>query len=78
MNRSLIGGKTMKKTRAYKISVVLFCVSLVLFGISIVTGLIPGLVFAIDKISMYLGGALLSLGFVLLKKAKDNSDSEDK
>lgn len=68
----------MKKSKEYKISRVLFCVSLVLFCISIVTGLIPGLVFAIDKICMYLGLAVLCFGFVLLKKATDKNDNGDK
>ena len=64
----------MKKTKTCKISIALFCASLVLFCISLVTGLIPGLDFAIDKICMYLGFALLCVGFVLLKKSKENTD----
>lgn len=68
----------MKSSKEYKISIVLFCVSLVLFCISIITGLIPGLVFAIDKTCMYLGFAFFCFGFVLLKKAKDNNGNEDK
>ena len=68
----------MKNSKEYKISKVLFIVSIVLFCISVVTGLIPGLVFDIDKICMYLGLALLGFGFVLLKKAVNNNDKEDK
>lgn len=64
----------MKKSKEYKISIVLFSLCLVLYGISIVTGLIPGIEFAIDKISMYLGFACMGLGFVYLKKSEKNSD----
>ena len=68
----------MKKSKEYKISRALFCVSLILLCISLVTGLIPGLVFAVDKICMYLGLAFLCLGFVFLKKAVDKNDNGDK
>lgn len=66
----------MKNTKEYKISVVLFSVALVLFGISLVTGLIPNLSFSVDKICQYLGFAVFALGLVYLKKAKDNSSGE--
>ena len=68
----------MKKSKEYKISFVLFVVCLILFGISIVTGLIPELDFSIDKICMYLGFACFGFGLVFFKKAKDkNNDSQD-
>lgn len=68
----------MKKTKEYKISIILFIIALVLDCISIVTGLIPNLDFSIDKICMYLGFAFLGFGLVFLKKAKDNTESENK
>lgn len=68
----------MKKTKESKICIVLFSISLVLYGISIITGLIPGLDFSIDKISMYLGFAFSGFGLVFLKKAKDNDENEEK
>lgn len=65
----------MKKSKEYKISTVLFCISLVLYVISFITGLIPKLDFSIDKISMYLGFSCYGLGLVFLKKSeKSNSD----
>ena len=67
----------MKKSKEYKISVLLFSVALVLYGISIVTGLIPNLDYSVDKITMYLGFACLGFGLVFLKKAKDNNNNED-
>ena len=68
----------MKKSKEYKISIVLFSVALVAFVISMVTGLIPVLNSSIDKICMYLGFAFLGFGLVFLNKAKDNSDKTDK
>ena len=68
----------MKKSKEYRICVVLFVVALVLYGISIVTGLIPDLDSSIDKICMYLGFAFFGFGLVFLKKAKDNNENEDK
>lgn len=68
----------MKNSKEYKISTALFCVALVLYAISIVTGLIPGLAFAIDKICMYLGFAAFGFGLVFLKKSKDNNVDEEK
>ena len=64
----------MKKSKEYKISMVSSIAALVLLGISIVTGLIPGLIYSIDKICMYLGFAFLGLSVTFLKKAKDNND----
>lgn len=63
----------MKKSKEFKISIVLFSVCLVLYCVSIVTGLIPQLSFAIDKICMYLGFSFFCLGLVFLKKMKDNN-----
>lgn len=61
----------MKKSKEHKISAVFFSISILLLCISLVTGLLPGLNFAIDKICMYLGFAFLGLGLVFLKKSKD-------
>lgn len=60
----------MKKSREYKISVVCFCIALVLFAVSIITGLIPGLVYSVDKICEYLGFACFGFGLVYASKAK--------
>lgn len=68
----------MKESKEYKISRVLFVLAIILGCISLVTGLLPNLVFSIDKISMFLCFAFLGLGLAFLKKAKDNHDSEDK
>lgn len=77
MSKELIGkrfqiwrGIKMKKSKEYRISTVLFGVALVLYCISIITGLIPELSFAIDKICMYLGFAFFCSGLVFLKKSK--------
>lgn len=61
--------KNIYEKKEYKISVVLFCVSLLFFAISFITGLIPALIFSIDKICMYLGFSFLSAGFVFLRRA---------
>ena len=61
----------MKKSKEHKISAVFLSISILLLCISLVTGLIPGLNFSIDKICMYLGFACLGLGLVFLKKARD-------
>lgn len=66
----------MKKTKEYKISIVLFIVAIILDCISLVTGLIPNFDYSIDKICMYLGFVFLGFGFVFLKKAKDNNDND--
>ncbi len=68
----------MKKSKEYKISITLFCICLVLYIVSIVTSLIPGLTYSIDKISMYLGFAFFGFGLMFLAKAKDKDDSKDK
>lgn len=68
----------MKKSKEYRICIGAFSTSLVLYGISIVTGLIPGLSFSIDKICMYLGFSLFGLGLVFLDKIKENNDIIDK
>lgn len=67
----------MKKSREYKISIVLFIAALAMFAVSMVTGLIPGLIYSIDKICMFLGFALLGFGVSFLNKAKDNNDKDE-
>lgn len=57
-------------------SIKLFSAALVLFAISIVTGLIPGLSYSIDKICMYLGFAFFGFGLVFLNKRKNNDEDE--
>lgn len=66
----------MKKTKEYKISSTLFYVATALFLISIVTGLIPNLIYSVDKITMYLGFAFFGFGLVYLKKAKDKGEDD--
>ena len=61
-----------------KVSVVLFIVALVLFAASIVTGLIPNLVYSIDKITMYAGFAFFVLGLVFMAKSKKANNDEKK
>lgn len=68
----------MKKSKEYKISIVLFVVTLVLDGIAIVTGLIPNLTFHIDKICMCFGFVFGGMGLVFLKKAQNNNGKENK
>lgn len=64
----------MKKSREYKISIVLFIAALVMFAVSMVTGLIPGLIYSIDKICMFLGFAFFGFGVTFLNK--DNNDND--
>lgn len=66
----------MKKSKEYKISVVLFVAALVLYVISIVTGLIPDFDYSIDKICMYLGFACFGFGLVFLKKSEKNDSDK--
>lgn len=70
----------MKKSKEYKISIVLSIVALTLFGVSMVTGLMPVAerIHSIDKISMYLGFALFGFSYMFLRKAKINNVNEDK
>ena len=68
----------MKNSKEYKICTVLFIAAIVLFCISMVTGLIPDLTYSIDRISKYLGFACFTLGLVYLKKSEKNNDNEDK
>lgn len=68
----------MKKMNEHKISIVLFSISLVLYGISIITGLIPGYVYSTDKICMYLGFAFMGLGLTFLYKSKEKDNNEEK
>lgn len=67
----------MKKSREYKISIVLFIAALAMFAISMVTGLIPGLIYSIDKICMFLGFALFGFGLSFLNKAKATDDKDE-
>ena len=66
----------MKDSKEYKISNVLFVIALVLYSISIITGLIPGLVYSVDKICMYLGFAMFGLGMVFFTKSKKKNDDK--
>ena len=65
----------MKKSKEYKICIVFMSLALVLFCVSIVTGLIPNLTFAIDKISQFLGFAFFGLGLVFWQKSKHKYDN---
>lgn len=67
----------MKRSKEYKISVVSSGLALVLFCISLVTGLIPGLVYSVDKICFGLGFACLGLGLIYMKKSKEYSSNEE-
>lgn len=67
----------MKKTKEYKISCVLFIVCIISMCLSAVTSLFGRIDTSLDNMFMYLGFALLCLGFVFLKKAKDKNDSQD-
>ena len=67
----------MKKTKEYKICFGLFCICLILYGISMVTGLMPELNSSIDKICMYLGHTFLCLGIVFSLKYKDNVNIDE-
>lgn len=73
----IVGGMKMKKAKEYKMSIAAFWISLVLYGISMVTGLIPGLTSSIDKICFYLGNAFLCFALVFLAKSKDNSGKDE-
>lgn len=68
----------MKKSKEYKTSIVLFAISLVLYCISIIAGLIPGLIFSIDKICMYLGFSLFCFGLMFSIRSEENSENKDK
>lgn len=67
----------MKKSKEYKISMVLFSVCLLLYGISFITGLIPELNYSIDKICFRLGFVLFCLGLIYSKKANGNKDKKE-
>lgn len=67
----------MKKSKEYKICFGSFCICLILYGISMVTGLMPGLTSSIDKICMYLGHTFLCLGILFSYKI-GNSKNTDK
>lgn len=65
----------MKNSKEYKISIVMSSIALVLFAISIVTGLIPGLNYSIDDISKNLGFAFFCLGLVFLIKSQNANEN---
>ena len=67
----------MKKSKEYKICFGSFCICLILYGISMVTGLMPGLTSSIDKICMYLGFACFGFGLVFLKKSEKNNSNKE-
>lgn len=68
----------MKKSKEYKLCVVFSCIALVLFSVSIVTGLISGLVYSIDKICGGLGFSCFCLGLLFLYKSNDKIDNKEK
>lgn len=70
----------MMKSKEFKISTVLSIVALILFGVSMVTGLMPiaERVYSIDKISLYLGFALLGFSHLFLQKSKINNALQNK
>ncbi|MBQ0027129.1 MAG: hypothetical protein KBS96_00860 [Lachnospiraceae bacterium] len=61
----------MRKLNEYKISIALFSIALVLYVISIITGLIPGLAYSIDKMCMHLGIVFFGFGLVFSYKPKN-------
>lgn len=69
----------MKASKKYKISIALSVVVLILFGISMVSGLMPvkERIYSIDKISLYLGFALLGFSYMFLNKSKSNDELEE-
>ncbi len=60
----------MKRTKEEKISIAMSCAALVLFAVSLVTGLMPNLESSIDKICFFLGIALTCLAATYVSKAK--------
>ena len=67
----------MMKSKEYKTSIVFSIAALVLYAISMITGLIPGLVYSVDKICMYLGFACFCMALTGLYKSKDKKESEE-
>ena len=63
-------GRKMKKSKEYKISVVLFSATLILMSVALVTGLVGEIDSLVEKISFFLGISSLGLGTVFLKKAE--------
>lgn len=61
----------MKKSKEYKLSIGLFIACIISFCLSAVIGIFGQSDSSIDNMFMYLGFALLCLGFVFFKKAKD-------
>lgn len=68
----------MKDLKDNKISIVLFGLALLVFGVSFVTGLIPEMDFAIDKICMYLGFSLFGFGLIFMTKNMKNNNMDNK
>lgn len=66
----------MKKSKEYKISIILSSTALILLCVSIVVGLkpIPERIYSLDKIGLYLGFSLLCFSNLLLMKAKTNDE----
>lgn len=58
--------KKEKRPLEHKFCVGLFIISLVMYGISLVTGLMPELNCSIDKICMYLGFSFFGFGLVVM------------
>lgn len=69
----------MKRSKEYKISVILSSAALILFCISLVVGLMPvsERIYSLDKIGLYLGFALLGFSYLLLLKAKTNNENDN-
>lgn len=67
----------MKKTKEYRISCGLFIACIISLCLSVAIGLFGRIDSSLDNMFMYLGFALLCLGFVFLKKAKDKGGSQD-
>ena len=66
----------MKNSKEYVISKWLFCVSIISFCLSGITGIVSSNT-SIDKIFFYLGLSFLCCGFVFLNKSKDNNDKSN-
>lgn len=68
----------MKRSKEYKISVGLFSISIVLYCVSMITGLIPELSFAIDKICMYVSFSVFCMGLVFMMKNDEKNNNNGK
>ncbi len=63
----------MKKTKEYKMSVVLSSVALVLLCVALIVGVVK-IDTSIERICFFLGVSLNCLGFVLWTKSKENDN----